>query len=99
VRDEELGVSGANAEGRPDFQRLVTEVSLDHVGLILGIAMPRLVRSCRDCHQLLEVCSLFRTLIADIDGIYYPGSYNYRLLLESLKLSERIDRCFPLLKS
>ena len=81
VIDDDLGISGANAEGRPGFQRLVAEVSLDHVGIILGIEMSRLARSCRDWHQLLEVCSLFRTLIADTDGVYDPGNYNDRLLL------------------
>lgn len=81
VIDDDLGRSGANAEGRPGFQRLVAEVSLDHVGIIIGIEMSRLARSCRDWHQLLEVCSLFRTLIADTEGVYDPGNYNDRLLL------------------
>ena len=81
VIDEDLGRSGANAEGRPGFQKLVTEVSLEHVGLIIGIDISRLARSCRDWYQLLEVCSLFRTLIADTDGIYDPCNYNDRLLL------------------
>lgn len=81
IIDDDLGCSGDNAEGRPGFQRLVSEVSLDRVGLILGIEMSRLARSCRDWHQLLEVCALFRTLIADTDGIYDPGNYNDRLLL------------------
>jgi len=81
VIDDDLGISGASAEGRPGFQRLVAEVSLDHVGIVFGIEMSRLARSCRDWHQLLEVCSLFRTLIADTDGVYDPGNYNDRLLL------------------
>jgi len=81
VIDEDLGISGASAEGRPGFQRLVAEVSLDHVGLVLGIEMSRLARSCRDWHQLLEVCALFDTLIGDVDGIYDPKLYNDRLLL------------------
>jgi DNA invertase Pin-like site-specific DNA recombinase len=81
VIDEDLGLSGANSEGRPGFQKLVAEVGLDHVGIILGIEISRLARSCRDWHQLLEVCSLFRTLIADTDGVYDPGNYNDRLLL------------------
>jgi hypothetical protein len=51
------------------------------VGLILGIEMSRLARSSKDWHQLLEVCALFRTLIADIDGVYDPTQYNDRLLL------------------
>jgi len=81
VIDEDLGRSGANAEGRPGFQRLVAEVGLDRVGIVLGIEMSRLARSCRDWYQLLEVCALFRTLIGDTDGIYDPGFYNDRLLL------------------
>jgi len=81
VIDDDLGRSGSTAEGRPGFQRLVAEVSLDRVGLILGIEISRLARSCKDWYQLLEVCALFRTLIADTDGIYDPTSYNDRLLL------------------
>ena len=81
VIDEDLGCSGATAEGRLGFQRLVAEVSLDHVGIVLGIEMSRLARSSRDWYQLLEVCALFSTLIGDLDGIYDPGNYNDRLLL------------------
>jgi DNA invertase Pin-like site-specific DNA recombinase len=81
VIDDDLGRSGANADGRPGFQRLVAEVGLDHVGIILGIEMSRLARSCRDWHQLLEVCAIFGTLIGDLDGIYDPANYNDRLLL------------------
>jgi DNA invertase Pin-like site-specific DNA recombinase len=69
-------------EGRIGFQRLVAEVSLGHVGLVFGIKMSRLARSCRDWHQLLEICALFNTLIADPEAVYDPGGcYNDRLLL------------------
>jgi DNA invertase Pin-like site-specific DNA recombinase len=81
VIDEDLGHSGASAEDRHGFQRLVAEVGLDHVGLILGVEMSRLARSSKDWHQLLEICALFGTLIADLDGIYDPSQYNDRLLL------------------
>lgn len=81
VIDDDQGKSGSSATARLGFQRLVSEVSLDHVGLILGIEMSRLARSNRDGHQLLELCALFRTLIADLDGIYDPAQYNDRLLL------------------
>ncbi len=81
VIDDDLGHSGASAEGRHGFQRLVAEVGLDHVGLVLGIEMSRLARSSKDWHQLLETCALFGTLIADVDGIYDPSHYNDRLLL------------------
>jgi DNA invertase Pin-like site-specific DNA recombinase len=81
VIDDDLGRSGTRAEGRQGFQRLVAEVGLDHVGLILGVEMSRLARSSKDWHQLLEICALFGTLIADLDGIYDPSQYNDRLLL------------------
>ncbi len=75
------GRSGASAEGRPGFQRLVAEVGLDHIGIVLGIEISRLARSSRDWYQLLEVCALFSTLIGDGDGLYDPQTYNDQLLL------------------
>ena len=81
VIDEDLGKSGTTAQGRAGFQRLVSEVSLDHVGMIFGVEMSRLARSNKDWPQLLELCALFHTLIADLDGIYDPVQYNDRLLL------------------
>jgi DNA invertase Pin-like site-specific DNA recombinase len=81
VIDDDLGRSGSTIEGRLGFQRLVAQVGLGKVGLVLGIEMSRLARSCRDWHQLLEICALFDTLIADADGVYDPAHYNDRLLL------------------
>lgn len=81
VIDDDQGISGATAEGRHGFQRLLSEVALDHVGLILGVEMSRLARSCKDWYQLLEVCAVFGTLICDLDGLYDPTCYNDRLLL------------------
>ena len=81
VIDDDLGLSGSSSEGRPGFQRLLGEVALDHVGLVLGVEMSRLARSCKDWYQLLELCALFETLICDLDGLYDPGCYNDRLLL------------------
>jgi len=81
VIDEDLGKSGSTVAGREGFQRLMTEVSLNHVGLVLGLEMSRLARSCGDWHRLLEICGLFGTLIGDVDGIYDPTDYNDRLLL------------------
>lgn len=81
VVDDDLGRSGASALDRPGFQRLVAEVGLGHVGMVIGIEVSRLARSCRDWHQLIEMCALFDTLIGDADGIYDPSTYNDRLLL------------------
>jgi DNA invertase Pin-like site-specific DNA recombinase len=81
VIDDDLGKSGASSEGRIGFRRLVSEVSLNHVGMILGVEMSRLARSSKDWHQLLEICAIFGTLISDLDGVYDPAGYNDRLLL------------------
>jgi DNA invertase Pin-like site-specific DNA recombinase len=81
VIDDDLGLSGASAEKRQGFQRLLAEVALDHVGAVFGVEMSRLARSCKDWYQLLELCALFGTLICDLDGVYDPSCYNDRLLL------------------
>jgi DNA invertase Pin-like site-specific DNA recombinase len=81
VIDEDLGKSGSSAAGRVGFGRLVTEITMGHVGLVLGIEMSRLARSGADWYQLLELCALSGALLADADGIYDPVDYNDRLLL------------------
>ncbi len=81
VIDDDQGISGRSIEGRAGFQRLLAEVGLDRVGLVLGLEMSRLARSCKDWHQLLELCAIFRTLLGDQDGLYDPTEFNDRLLL------------------
>jgi DNA invertase Pin-like site-specific DNA recombinase len=81
VIDEDMGHSAGGAQQRPGFGRLVSEVGLGHVGIVLGIEMSRLARSGRDWHQLLELCALSRTLLADPDAVYDPTDHNDRLLL------------------
>ena len=81
VIDEDQGRSGATAEHRSGFQRLLAEVTMDHVGIVLGLEMSRLARSSKDWHHLLELCALFGTLLGDQDGIYNPGDPNDRMLL------------------
>ena len=79
--DEDLGKSGRTTEGRSGFQRLVAEVTLNHVGLVLGLEMSRLARSSKDWHAFFEMCALFGTLIADEDGVYDGHDPNDRMLL------------------
>ncbi len=81
VIDEDLGHSASGADARPGFARLVSEVGLDHVGIVLGIEMSRLARSGREWHQLLELCALSGALLGDVDGVYDPAEHNDRLLL------------------
>jgi DNA invertase Pin-like site-specific DNA recombinase len=81
IIDEDQGQSGKTALSRLGFQRILAEVTMDHVGLVLGLEMSRLSRSSKDWHHLLEVCALFGTLLADQDGVYDPHDSNDRLLL------------------
>jgi DNA invertase Pin-like site-specific DNA recombinase len=81
VVDEDLGRSGASTDGRLGFKELVAEVGLGHVGLVLALEVSRFARSSADWHQLLDLCALTGTLIADSDGIYSPNDFNDRLLL------------------
>jgi DNA invertase Pin-like site-specific DNA recombinase/predicted DNA-binding transcriptional regulator AlpA len=81
VVDDDLGRSGASTEGRLGFKELVAEVGLGQVGLVLALEVSRLARSSADWHQLLDLCALTGTLIADQDGIYSPQDFNDRLLL------------------
>lgn len=81
VIDEDQAHTASTAEGRHGFHRLLAEVSLDHVGIVLGIEMSRMARSCRDWHNLFEVCGIFGTLLADDDGVYDANDPNDRLLL------------------
>jgi DNA invertase Pin-like site-specific DNA recombinase len=81
VVDDDTGRSGATSAGRFGFKELVAEVGLGQVGLILALETSRLARSSADWHQLLDLCALTGTLIAEADGIYSPADFNDRLLL------------------
>jgi DNA invertase Pin-like site-specific DNA recombinase/transposase len=81
VVDEDTGRSGATTHGREGFKDLVADVGLGNVGMILALEVSRFARSSADWHQLIDLCALTGTLIADSDGIYAPGDFNDRLLL------------------
>lgn len=81
VIDADLGRSGAETTAREGFKDLVAEVGLGQVGIIFGIEVSRLARNNADWYQLLDLCALTNTLIADSDGVYHPGDFNDRLVL------------------
>lgn len=81
VVNEDQAQSATSAEERSGFQWLLTEVNLNHVGIILGFQVSRLSRANSDWYHLLERCTVFHTLLADQDGTYDPTQYNDRLLL------------------
>src|SRR5919109_5078755 len=65
VIDDDLGRSGTEASLRSGFKNLVADVGLGKVGIILGIEVSRLARNNADWYQLLDLCALTDTLIAD----------------------------------
>jgi len=81
VLDGDLGKSGTSTVGRDDFAWLVSEVTLDHVGLVAGFQINRLAREDETICHLIKICSLFDTLLADQDGLYHPEDFNDRLVL------------------
>jgi DNA invertase Pin-like site-specific DNA recombinase len=81
VIDADLGRSGAQSAGRLGFKELVADVGLGKVGIVLGIEVSRLARNNADWYQLLDLCALTDTLIADADGVYHPANFNDRLVL------------------
>jgi DNA invertase Pin-like site-specific DNA recombinase len=79
--DADLGQSGARSDGRAGFRELVADVGLGKAGIVLGIEVSRLARNNADWYQLLDLCALTDTLIADADGVYHPADFNDRLVL------------------
>ncbi len=81
VIDADLGRSGAQTDGRVGFKELVADVGPGKVGIVLGIEVSRLARNNADWYQLLDLCVITDTLIADADGVYHPADFNDRLVL------------------
>ena len=81
VIDCDQGQSGSGAVEREGFQELVTAVSMNRAGIVMGLEVSRLARNSSDWHRLLEICALTRTLLLDEDGVYDASHFNDRLLL------------------
>jgi DNA invertase Pin-like site-specific DNA recombinase len=79
--DQDLGKSGAEAQNRGGFQRLVGDVSNGLVGAVACLECSRLSRSSADWSRLTQFCAYTNTLLIDADGIYDPNDFNDRLLL------------------
>jgi len=79
--DSDLGQSATSVADRQGFQKLMTEVSLGHAGLVMGLEVSRLARNNADWARLLEICAITDTLILDEEGVYNPTDFNDRLLL------------------
>ena len=81
VVDADQGRTAATVEGRRGIQYILAELSLDHVGILLGQDTSRLARSDPDWVPMVRSCGLFHALLGDYDGLYDPTDFNDRLLL------------------
>ena len=95
VIDEDQGQSAKWAEARQGFQQLLAEVSLDHVGLVLGIEMSRLARSCRDWYQLLELCAFVPHVIVGSGWLVRSDQLQRPIVIGTERHDERGGVAYP----
>jgi len=81
IIDEDMGKSAGYDSERSGFQRVVTQVGMGSVGLVLSLEATRLARNNRDWYHLIDLCTLFDTVIGDHQALYDPKDPNDRLLL------------------
>jgi DNA invertase Pin-like site-specific DNA recombinase len=79
--DADLGVTGSVPGQREEFRQLAADVGMRRIGIVIGLDVTRMSRNNSDWHQLLDLCGICDTLIADCDGLYHPARYNDRLVL------------------
>ena len=82
VIDCDLGASAApGTQQREGFKQLLANVALGEVGIVLSRELSRLSRTDKDWCQLMELCQLFNTLIADADHLYDLNLLDDQLVL------------------
>ena len=81
VVDADQARTAQTVEGRRGIQYILAEISLDHVGILMGQDASRLARNDPDWVPMVRSCGLFRALLGDYDGLYDPTDFNDRLLL------------------
>jgi DNA invertase Pin-like site-specific DNA recombinase len=81
IVDADQGRTAQTVEGRRGIQYILAELSLDHVGILMGQDASRLARHDPDWVPMVRSCGLFHALLGDYDGLYDPTDFNDRLLL------------------
>jgi DNA invertase Pin-like site-specific DNA recombinase len=80
--DCDLGKSASlGAAARSGFDYIVGSVARGEVGMVLSREASRLSRTDKDWCQLLEVCQVFNTLIADEEQVYDLDLHDDQLML------------------
>lgn len=81
IIDEDQGKSGAAANTRQGFARLINIVGQSGAGIVMSLEASRLARNSPDWHTLIYMCRYTNTLIADETGVFDPGCSNDRMIL------------------
>jgi DNA invertase Pin-like site-specific DNA recombinase len=82
IVDSDLGSSAAvGASERRGFERITSLVAVGGAGIIFSREASRLSRTDKDWCRLLEVCSVFDTLISDGDQVYDCNCMDDQLIL------------------
>ena len=82
IIDSDLGSSAAvGACERRGFERITSLVAVGGAGIIFSREASRLSRTDKDWCRLLEVCSVFDTLISDGDQVYDCNCMDDQLIL------------------
>jgi DNA invertase Pin-like site-specific DNA recombinase len=82
VIDLDLGCSAApGAARRLGFDQVIASVARGEVGIVMSREVSRLSRRDKDWCQLLEVCQLFGTLLADAEQVYDLNLMDDQLVL------------------
>jgi len=82
IVDSDLGSSAAvGASERRGFERITSLVAVGGAGIVFSREASRLSRTDKDWCRLLEVCSVFDTLISDGDQVYDCNCMDDQLIL------------------
>ena len=82
IIDSDLGASASVGAGeRLGFEKTTGNVAIGAVGIIFNREASRLSRTDKDWCRLLEVCSVFNTLISDGEQVYDPNNSDDQLIL------------------
>ena len=82
IVDCDLGMSAATgSQARDGFKRVLASVALGEVGMVLSRELSRLSRTDKDWCQLIELCQIFNTLIADAENLYDLNRLDDQLVL------------------
>src|SRR5260370_26706955 len=79
--DDDQGRSGAHADHRHGFKKLLAEIAAGQVRMVLALEASRLARSSVDWHRLVGICVVTKTLLADESALFDPPRPHQRLFV------------------